>query len=103
MTLAGRFLPADPASREVHGRVGLNAGEPIAAGDAGPPYPDGLSAREVEVLRLVAMGASNPDVAEQLGIATTTVARHLTHIFEKTGVANRVEATRYAIMRRLTE
>lgn len=70
---------------------------------AGPPYPDGLSTREVGVLRLVAMGASNPEIAEQLVISINTVTSHLTSIYRKTGANNRVEATRYAIERRLTE
>jgi pimeloyl-ACP methyl ester carboxylesterase/DNA-binding CsgD family transcriptional regulator len=70
---------------------------------AGPPYPDGLSAREVEVLRLVAMGASNPEIAEKLVISINTVTSHITSIYRKTETNNRVEATRYAIERRLTE
>lgn len=61
-----------------------------------PAYPDGLSPREVEVLRLVASGKSNPAVAEELFISINTVARHLTNIFAKTGTSNRAEASVYA-------
>ena len=66
-----------------------------------PAYPDGLTQREVEVLRAVAAGKSNPEVADELFITLNTVARHLTNIFGKIGATNRVEATRYAIQKEL--
>jgi predicted ATPase/class 3 adenylate cyclase/DNA-binding CsgD family transcriptional regulator len=62
-----------------------------------PTYPDGLTAREVEVLRLVAQGLTNEQVAEQLIISPRTVNTHLTSIFSKIGVSSRGAATRYAI------
>ena len=60
-------------------------------------YPDGLTAREVEVLRLVAQGLTNEQVAKQLVISPRTVNSHLTSIFSKIGVSSRGAATRYAI------
>jgi len=62
-----------------------------------PPYPDGLTAREVEVLRVVAQGLTNEQVAERLVISSRTVDTHLTSIYGKIGVSSRVAATRYAI------
>jgi len=62
-----------------------------------PPYPDGLTAREVEVLRVVAQGLTNEQVAERLVISPRTVDTHLTSIYGKIGVSSRVAATRYAI------
>jgi predicted ATPase/class 3 adenylate cyclase/DNA-binding CsgD family transcriptional regulator len=62
-----------------------------------PTYPDGLTGREVEVLRLVAQGRTNEQVAEQLVISPRTVNTHLTSIFSKIGVSSRGAATRYAI------
>ncbi len=59
-------------------------------------YPDGLTEREVEVLRLIAMGMTNQAVAEELFISFRTVARHVTNILSKTDSANRTEAARYA-------
>jgi len=57
---------------------------------------DGLSSREVEVLRLIAAGRSNPQIASELMISLNTVQRHVSHILEKTGMANRTEAASYA-------
>jgi DNA-binding CsgD family transcriptional regulator len=62
-----------------------------------PSYPDGLTAREVEVLRVVAQGLTNEQVAERLVISPRTVDTHLTSIYSKIGVSSRVAATRYAI------
>lgn len=59
-------------------------------------YPDGLSTREVEVLRLIAAGKSTRAIAEALTIAEGTVERHVTNLYGKIGVRNRAEATSYA-------
>ena len=55
-----------------------------------------LSAREIQVLRLVAQGATNPIIADELEISRATVARHVATILAKTGVANRTEAATLA-------
>jgi DNA-binding CsgD family transcriptional regulator len=56
----------------------------------------GLSGREVEVLRLLAAGQSNQQIADALVISQNTVIRHVSNIFDKIGVANRAQATAYA-------
>ncbi len=61
------------------------------------PYPAGLSAREAEVLRLVAQGMTNAEVAEKLFISSRTVNWHLGSIYRKLGFHSRTEATRFAI------
>ncbi|MFN8459630.1 MAG: LuxR C-terminal-related transcriptional regulator, partial [Anaerolineae bacterium] len=66
-----------------------------------PAFPAGLSQREVEVLRLVAAGKSNRQIAEALILSEKTVANHLTHIFNKTGVDNRAAATAFAMRHNL--
>lgn len=76
-------LPADPARR--------------AGREHRPPNLAGLSARELEVLGLVAQGRTNREIAEALVLSEKTVARHLTNIFTKLGVANRASATAYAL------
>ena len=50
----------------------------------------------MEVLRLLAAGKSNREIADALVISYNTVERHINHIFQKTGAANRVEAATYA-------
>jgi predicted ATPase/DNA-binding NarL/FixJ family response regulator len=60
-------------------------------------YPAGLSTREVEVLRLVAQGMTNAEVAEKLFISPRTVNWHLGSVYRKLGVSSRTEATRFAI------
>ena len=59
--------------------------------------PDGLSQREAEVLRLVAAGKSNREIADALCISLNTVATHVRNILTKTGTANRTEAAAYAL------
>ena len=60
-------------------------------------YPDGLTAREVEVLCLVAQGLSNAEIAEQLIISLLTVKAHMRSLYNKLGISSRSAATRYAI------
>ena len=62
----------------------------------GPRLPDGLTEREAEVLALVAAGQTNRQIAEALVISHKTVARHLSNIFVKCGLATRAAATAYA-------
>jgi DNA-binding CsgD family transcriptional regulator len=70
------------------------AAQPVAAQPVAAPRgaPGGLSAREIEVLRLVADGRSNGEIGEALFISRKTAGVHVTHILDKLGVANRVEA-----------
>jgi DNA-binding NarL/FixJ family response regulator len=60
------------------------------------PYPNRLSEREVQVLRLIAAGQSNREIAEALFISRHTVERHVNHIFTKTGATNRTQVAIYA-------
>jgi DNA-binding CsgD family transcriptional regulator len=60
------------------------------------PLPAGLTRREAEVLKLVAAGLSNRDIAERLALSESTVARHVSSIFAKTATDNRVEAAGFA-------
>ncbi|MCH0569079.1 response regulator transcription factor [Streptomyces sp. MUM 136J] len=79
---------ATPALEEVRRLLGQGSGA--------APVPGGLTPREVEVLRLVATGASNREIADRLVISDRTVARHLSNMFTKLGVSSRAAATAYA-------
>ncbi|WP_341359876.1 LuxR C-terminal-related transcriptional regulator [Georgenia sp. M64] len=86
----------------------LGAGTDLAAADelavrlgAADGEPGGLTAREVEVLRLVATGRTNRAVAGELHLSEKTVARHLSNIFTKLDLPSRAAATAYAYEHRL--
>jgi DNA-binding CsgD family transcriptional regulator/tetratricopeptide (TPR) repeat protein len=68
---------------------------------AGAPGPGGLTAREVQVLGLVATGLTNREISVALVISEHTVARHLQNIFAKLGVSSRTAATAFAFEHRL--
>ena len=62
---------------------------------SGPP--DDLSTRELEVLRLIALGHTNSEIAELLFLSTRTVETHRAHIQQKLGLSSRPDLTRYAL------
>ena len=72
-----------------------------AAGGARMAYPAGLTAREVEVLRLVAAGLSNREIADRLFLSPRTVKAHVANIFAKLGVHTRAAATESARQHRI--
>jgi NarL family two-component system response regulator LiaR len=69
---------------------------------ARPPTPDPLTDRELEVLSLVAKGLSNPEIAQRLVITEATVRTHVSNILSKLHLANRVQATLYALQEGIT-
>jgi DNA-binding NarL/FixJ family response regulator len=84
------------AARTAFERLGAVVAEREAARLLGTPYPAGLTDREVEVLRLVARGSSNPEIAATLVLSEKTVARHLSNIFSKLDVGSRTAAAAFA-------
>jgi DNA-binding CsgD family transcriptional regulator len=94
-TLGARPLLAEIELLARHARIDL---EHRAAAE-GPSGPLGLTDREAEVIRLVAAGRSNQQIADALFITRKTASVHVSNILAKLGVANRVEAA--AIAQRL--
>ena len=91
----------DLASGGVRAADGVDDGIPATGRSAGRPAakaarPHGLSEREIEVLALVAAGRTNGEIAERLFITRKTASVHVTHILDKLGVSNRVEAAMVA-------
>ena len=108
-------LAADEAAAELRGevragRIDADAAEDVL-GAAGHPRaslrerarPAGLTARELEVLLLVARGASSRDVARQLVIADKTARNHIEHVYTKLAVSTRAEASLYAMRHGLVD
>ena len=86
----GAAPAADRVARELRAR-GVRVSRSIALAP-GPARPGGLSEREVEVLRLVAAGFTNPQIAASLYISRKTAEHHVSNILTKLGVATRTEA-----------
>lgn len=90
------------AARTAFRRLGAVPMADLASSLLAPEsLPGGLTAREVEVLRLVAAGRSNPQIAAELVLSEKTVARHLSNIFGKLDVGSRTAAAAYAFERGL--
>lgn len=83
------------------GRGGDGGGNSGGSGSSG--HPGGLTDRELSILRLVAEGLSNLEIASKLYVTEQTVKFHLSNIYRKLGVGNRTEATRYAYRNGLIE
>jgi NarL family two-component system response regulator LiaR len=72
-------------------------GELQRPAESRPPTRDPLSEREMEVLRLIAQGLTNQEIADKLVISGRTVRTHVSHILEKLHMANRTQAALYAL------
>lgn len=89
------------AARRALGELGARPAEQEAAGLMRPTLPRGLTEREVEVLRLVAAGKTNTEIAALLVLSEKTVGRHLSNIFSKIDVTTRTAAAAFAFEHRL--
>lgn len=104
-----KALAPNAAHRVVHdeaaaGRLCAQAVEAVLAAAGDKPAPraaDALSAREVEVLRLLVRGLSNKQIARELAISPRTVQHHTIHIYAKTGVRSRAGVALWAVERGL--
>lgn len=96
--LADALVAVAEGGRYLHPSLGAELAKAEEEGKRGPTTDHGvpLSEREVEVLRLVALGYSNKEVADELYISVRTVETHKTHIMQKTGLRARSDLTRFA-------
>ena len=66
-------------------------------------FYNGLTAREVEILKLMALGQANKQIAKRLEISEKTVRNHVSHMYEKLGIYERSQAVLYAVRKGLVE
>jgi DNA-binding NarL/FixJ family response regulator len=116
MTEARAHRPAMPAERaaetlRAEARAGRLDPDAVAAvlsaagqsdasrrsADVRPPRPAGLTERQIEVLRLVAAGLSNPEIASRLVISRRTAERHVQDVYARIGVSSRAAAALFAM------
>lgn len=97
--LAGIERGEAAMTREMAARLLKN----VANARAGTPEDDSLTSRELEVLRFVARGASNMQIADELVISVNTVKSHLKHILAKLQLDNRTQVATYALEKGLVE
>ena len=83
--------PVDPMA------LPIDATQPTNLLTKNPTYPNGLSKREVELLRLIALGLNNAQVAARLFLSPNTVRSHLYSIYNKIDVTSRTAAIRFAM------
>ena len=94
--LVDAIRAAVAGERYLNPRLGAKlAAEPL------PGPPDGLSQRELEILRLIALGYTNGQIADELYLSIRTVETHRAHSQQKLGLADRAELVRYALDRKL--
>ena len=95
-----------PAVREVAGGgryVNPELGARLVAAESQAVRRDGLSEREHEVLRLLALGYTNQEIAKQLVISVRTAETHRAHIMQKLRISTRAELVRYALTQGLLD
>jgi len=92
---AGEALLDPSVQRRLIERALMRA--PAPANPISSTYPDGLTQREAEVLREIAAGLSNREIAERLYISEATVKTHVNNIFSKANLRDRAQAVVYAL------
>ncbi|MFG2946090.1 response regulator [Streptomyces adustus] len=95
--LSGDAGLAPSIQRRLLERLSEPEAAPVVPADA----PDGLTARETDVLALIAEGLSNQEIARRLHVSTATVKTHINNLFAKTGIKDRAQAVRYAFAKGL--
>jgi two-component system, NarL family, response regulator LiaR len=87
----------------LHPEAATRLAKAMRSGDQQEPLPELLTEREREVLKLVTRGLSNQDIANHLNVGLKTVKTHMSSIFQKLGLENRVQAALYALRHHLVD
>ena len=98
----GLAISAELGMKPLMSRIAELQGTIGAVPAGSQEYPNGLTGREVDVLRLIIVGKTNRHISEELFISVKTVNNHVTNILNKTNSANRAEAATYAAIHGIT-
>jgi DNA-binding NarL/FixJ family response regulator len=91
------YLTKDASAGDIRSAIlTVAAGEAERTPSGEPALPDELTPREAEVLRLIAQGLTNNEIAQHLVVSPTTVKSHINHLFTKAGIRDRAQAINYA-------
>lgn len=101
--IVAAILAVHSGERVLNGAVADHVLEMVAGTSAHKERYDGLTRREVEILRLLAEGQANKQIAYQLRISEKTVRNHISNFYAKIGVADRSQAVLYAVRKGLVE
>ena len=102
-SIAGRAHDETVAGidRFLRGNTTSKASLPATKGSGGVSAPNGLTAREAQILRKVAEGSTNKEIASDFDLAVSTVERHLVNLYTKIGARGRADAIAFALRHRL--
>jgi DNA-binding NarL/FixJ family response regulator len=100
---AGQAVLDSAVQQRLLAAASAASGSAPVSGSPTGTAPDGLTPREVDVLRLIAEGLSNREIASRLYLSEATVKSHINRLFAKTGVRDRAQAVQYAYRHRLAE
>jgi NarL family two-component system response regulator LiaR len=101
--LVGAIRQVHRGESSLHPTIARKLLQELSCPSERPPTPEPLTEREVEVLRLVARGGSNQEIADQLVISEATVRTHVSNILGKLHLASRTQATLYALREGIAE
>ena len=103
VAIASSIVAALSGERVMAGAVANRVLDMLTGASTPKEFYDGLTAREVEVLKLMANGQANKQIAYNLKISEKTVRNHISHIYEKLQIYDRAQAVLYAVRKALVE
>ena len=101
--IASSIMAVLSGERVMAGAVAKRVLDMLTGASTPKQFYDGLTAREVEILKLTAAGQANKQIAYTLKISEKTVRNHISHIYEKLGIYDREQAVLYAVRKALVE
>jgi len=101
--IASSILTVMSGERVMAGRVATRVLDMLTGASTPKEFYDGLTGREIEILKLIATGKPNKQIAYSLKISEKTVRNHISHIYEKLEIYDRAQVVLYAVRKALVE